>query len=77
MRREDGESGEAKEDEKIVINKSSIFDINNHPHCMDLTSIKDKKSVKSNLQHKQHHNGQFSAFKFANFLDPEASWDKL
>ncbi|KAE9463524.1 hypothetical protein C3L33_04546, partial [Rhododendron williamsianum] len=39
--------------------------------------MKEKKSVKFNLQQQQHQNGHLSPFKFAKLLDPEASWDKV
>ncbi|KAI3760493.1 hypothetical protein L1987_50888 [Smallanthus sonchifolius] len=38
--------------------------------------MKDRKSAKLNLQHKQDQNGHLSPSKFAKLLDPEASWDK-
>ncbi|KAI7735445.1 hypothetical protein M8C21_019964 [Ambrosia artemisiifolia] len=38
--------------------------------------MKDKKSSKLNLQHKQHQNGHLSSSTFSKLLDPEASWDK-
>ncbi|CAL5386777.1 unnamed protein product [Camellia sinensis] len=42
--------------------------------------MKERKSVKFNLQqqqqHHHHQNGHLSPFKFAKLLDPEASWDK-
>ncbi|KAI3806414.1 hypothetical protein L1987_22319 [Smallanthus sonchifolius] len=38
--------------------------------------MKDRKSAKLNLQHKQDQNGHLSPSTFAKFLDPEASWDK-
>lgn len=39
--------------------------------------MKEKKSVKFNLQQQQHQNGHLSPFKFAKLLDPDASWDKV